>query len=137
MTGTGLQPILRDFFHSRGDVIFAYLFGSVAEDRAGPLSDIDIAVYLDEKGDHFRQRLLVMEELSIRLGTEDFDLIALNEAPIVLKHEIIRSGIVLKENREQRVSFEIDVLREYLDTGYLRGVQRESLKHHFRRGARG
>lgn len=32
-------------------VKFAYLFGSVASGKAGPLSDLDLAVYLDGRLD--------------------------------------------------------------------------------------
>lgn len=128
---------VRKFLESRDDVGFAYLFGSMAENTAGPLSDIDTAVYLKATEDLFRKRLLLMEELGVLLGTEKLDLIVLNEAPIVLKNEIIRNGIILKEERSMRIPFEVEVLREYLDTAYLRSVQRESLKEYFSRGTHG
>lgn len=36
---------LKDYFEARGDVAFAFLFGSQARGKATKLSDIDIAVY--------------------------------------------------------------------------------------------
>ncbi len=42
-----LKRRLKPAFEKFPAVKFAYLFGSVAEGEAGPLSDIDIAVYLD------------------------------------------------------------------------------------------
>jgi len=37
-----------DFLNKQTHVKFAYLFGSVAEGKEGKLSDVDIAVFLDE-----------------------------------------------------------------------------------------
>jgi len=69
-----------------------------------------------------------MESLAKKLGTERFDLVALNHAPVVLKFEVIKNGVILKEDRPGRVMFEINVLREYLDTTYLRHVRYEYVK---------
>ncbi|MFO7952508.1 MAG: nucleotidyltransferase domain-containing protein, partial [Bacillota bacterium] len=42
-----IKSKLLPFFSERKEVLFAYLFGSVAKESAGRISDIDIAVYLD------------------------------------------------------------------------------------------
>jgi uncharacterized protein len=115
-------------------VKFAYLFGSLACGNAGPLSDIDLAVYLDGRLDLFNSRLKIMDALSRAIKTEKFDLIVLNNAPLVLKHEVIRDGILLKDDRSRRVMFESQALREYLDTAYLREVQRGYLREQLKRG---
>jgi predicted nucleotidyltransferase len=41
-------PELKRIFEQRG-VVLAYLFGSQATGRAGPLSDVDFAVLLDQR----------------------------------------------------------------------------------------
>lgn len=115
-------------------VKFAYLFGSVASGTAGPLSDLDLAVYVDGRLDLFNYRLILMEALAKVLKSENFDLIILNKAPIVLKHEIVSNGKILKEDRRRRVPFESGVLREYLDTAYLRDVQFRYLREQMKRG---
>jgi len=126
---------LIDFLEKITIVRFAYLFGSCSTGKQGPLSDLDIAVFLDDEVDFFSCRLILMEELSFELrGERSIDLVVLNEASTVLRYEIIRDGIVLKEDRERRVEFETHVLREYLDTEPLRAVHRAALKQSFRKG---
>jgi len=125
---------LREFFATEGRVKFGYLFGSLAHGNAGPLSDIDVAIFLDGRLDFFTFRLKLMEAMTRVLKTENFDLVVLNKAPVVLAHEVISGGIILKDERPRRVMFESRVLREYLDTAYLRDVQRSYLREQMRRG---
>jgi len=131
---TDKVEIAKAFLIGDRRVKFAYLFGSLSRGNAGPLSDIDLAVYLDGRLDLFNCRLKLMEALSRVLKTEKFDLIVLNNAPVVLKHEVVKDGIVLKDDRSRRVMFESLVLREYLDTAYLREVQRGYLREQIKRG---
>lgn len=42
---------LDEAFARRPAVVFAYLFGGAASGRLTPLSDVDVAVYLDETAD--------------------------------------------------------------------------------------
>jgi predicted nucleotidyltransferase len=42
-------PEAYEYLRADKDILFAYLFGSLARKKAGPLSDVDIAVYLAEK----------------------------------------------------------------------------------------
>lgn len=119
---------IMDCLAADGRVKFAYLFGSVARGTTGPLSDIDIAVYLDGRIDRFNYKLKLMESLARAMKTENFDLVVLNDATPLLGYEIIRSGVVLKENRSKRILFETRVMREYLDTAYLRDVRCQYLK---------
>ena len=45
-------------------VLFAYLFGSQATGRAGPLSDVDVAVYLDDSVDALESKLALVDLVS-------------------------------------------------------------------------
>jgi hypothetical protein len=119
----------KDFLMAESKVKFAYLFGSMANGSIGPLSDLDIAVYLDGRLNSFTTRLHLMEALAKKLGSEQFDLVILNQAPVVLQFEVIKYGKVMKEDKPRRITFETQVLREYLDYGYLRQVQCDALKH--------
>jgi len=119
---------LVDFFASESQVKFAYLFGSRARSAAGPLSDIDLAVYLDGRVNFFTKRLALMEALAKKIRTENFDLVVLNQAPPVLRYEVIKTGIVLKEDKIRRILFETEVLRTYLDTIPMRKIQNQYLK---------
>ena len=75
-----------------------------------------------------------MEALAKVLKTEKIDLVVLNNSPIVLTHEVIKAGIVLKDDRPRRVMFESRALRDYLDTAYLREVQRGYLREQIKSG---
>jgi uncharacterized protein len=127
--------VAKAFLAGERKVKFAYLFGSLASGNSGPLSDLDLAVYLDGRLDPFIYRLKLMEALAKVLKTEHFDLVVLNNAPVVLKHEVIKDGIILKDDRSRRVMFESLALREYLDTAYLREVQRGYLREQIKRGS--
>lgn len=65
------------------NVIFAYLFGSMARREQSRLSDIDIAVYLHEECDYASEKLNIIAHLSEKLGTDRFDLVILNNAPLI------------------------------------------------------
>lgn len=122
------------FFARQPEVKFAYLFGSVANCTQGVLSDVDLAVCLDGRRDLFNCRLLLQDALAKSLHHERFDLVVLNNAPLVLKYEVVKNGIVLKEDRPRRIMFETAVLQEYLDTGYLRSVHYRSMREQLREG---
>ena len=129
METAGLINIAQEFLAGEPAVQFAYLFGSWARGNPGPLSDLDLAVFIDQRRNSFKFRLLLMDKLARALRSEHFDLIILNDAPVVLQYEIISTGKVLKEHRPRRVVFEATVLRDFLDTDKLRSVHREALKH--------
>lgn len=123
--------LIAQFLENDRYIKFAYLFGSQARNQAGPLSDIDLAVYLDNRLDFFNARLRYLDELSRLLKRDRLDLVVLNSASLVLQYEVIRGGKILKENKQRRIPFETRVIREYLDTEPLRAVHRQKLKEHF------
>jgi len=129
-----LQAI-RGLVEAEPGVRFAYLFGSRAGGRPGPLSDYDVAVFVRKGTDLFRFRLAFLEKLGIAAGNAPVDLVILNQAPPVLAHRVLCTGKVIKEARSARVPFETRVLREYLDTEHLRRTQRGYLRKQFGREA--
>jgi predicted nucleotidyltransferase len=119
---------IKDVLARSAEVKFAYIFGSCARGDTGPLSDVDVAVFLDSRVDPFAFRLRLMETLSRALRTEHLDLVILNDASPVLRYEVVREGRVIKEDKAARVEFETRALAEYLDTAHMRNVQRKYLK---------
>lgn len=126
-----LLDIVKDYLGNTSSVKFAYLFGSHAAGNTGPLSDVDLAVYLDNRFDPLTCRLRLLEEISRKLKGQACDLVTLNNASPILQYEVIRNGIVLKEDKSRRVQFETRVLRNYLDAEGLRSVHIKSLKKRF------
>jgi uncharacterized protein len=98
------------------NVLFAYLFGSLARNAATPLSDIDIAVYLREERPDAEDKLAILGVLADYLETDEIDLVVLNSAPLTLQARVIRDRQVLV-NRQPYLkhAFESLVLREYFD----------------------
>ncbi|MFQ6130352.1 MAG: nucleotidyltransferase domain-containing protein [Candidatus Hadarchaeaceae archaeon] len=103
-------------------VELAYLFGSAARGELGKLSDVDVAVYLDESlssEERFKLQLRLMGELASVLQTNRVDLIVMNEAPLPLQFEIIKSNRpILTRPEFDRVEFEHAIMSRYLDRRY-------------------
>ncbi len=115
-------------------VRFAYIFGSHVNGKTTALSDIDLAVFLDNRVDPLYYRLKLLETLTRAAKTEDIDLIVLNTAPPLLKREVIGAATLLKDAREERLLFETVTLREYLDSIHLRQVQRSYIREQLKAG---
>ena len=98
------------------------------------MSDLDFAVSIEGVQDRFAYRLKLMEVLARVLKTEAFDLVDLGDAPLVLRYEVVKGGRLLKDDPSARVAFETATLREFLDTSYLRDVQREAVKEQMAKG---
>lgn len=108
----------------RDHVVAGMLFGSQASGKVGPLSDIDVAVWLDP--DLPREKLAVLRaELALAaveaLGTDEVDVVVLNEAPPLLRHRALRGATRLFDRDPRaRVRLETAALLDYFDTAPLR-----------------
>ena len=111
----------KKIFKKYPQVKLAYLFGSQANGTAGPLSDYDFAVYLDEKdsGKRFDIRLKLMSQLSLLLKTDAVDVVVINdtESPD-LKYDIIKEGKLLLEKAPYKLLVEPKILNEYFDFNF-------------------
>lgn len=108
----------------RDHVVAAMLFGSQASGQAGPLSDVDLAVWLDPHLSR-AQRSALRAELSLAaveaLGTDEVDVVVLNQAPPLLRHRALKGGLRLFERDPRaRVRLETAALLDYFDTAPLR-----------------
>lgn len=76
----------------------AYLFGSCATHTAEPHSDVDVAVYVDRarvRAGVFGYRADLTTYLMAALGTNEIDVVVLNDAPPLLYHRVLRDGVRL------------------------------------------
>ncbi|NJD37544.1 MAG: nucleotidyltransferase domain-containing protein [Geobacter sp.] len=97
-------------------VIFAYLFGGLASGVQKPLSDVDIAVFLDPACVNAETKLDLIGQLTDTLGTDEVDLVILNTAPISLVGRILKQKKLLADNQPfQRHQFESLKMREFFD----------------------
>jgi predicted nucleotidyltransferase len=102
-------------------VRLAWLFGSRVRGTARAESDVDVAVLVDDacaagsgalKDSCFR--LIPLMTRAVR--SDLIDLVILNHAPPLLRHRVIRDGVLLYARADaERVRFVHDTLREYLD----------------------
>jgi len=107
----GLIPILKD----NHKIIFAYIFGSYAKGRAKERSDLDIAVWVKEPVDKL--------ELITALGEavrKEVDVVILNTAPPLLRHQVMRYGkLLFCKDRKELVRFKVWTMKEYEDFRWL------------------
>jgi predicted nucleotidyltransferase len=125
-------PQLRQLFAAHG-VVLAYLFGSQAEGKAGPLSDVDIAVLLGpqvERERWFQTQLDLIGELMSLFHRNDVDVVILNEATPLLAYQVARYGQVIYEDEATRpaVDFAVYAVSRYADTAPLRRLKRRYLE---------
>jgi predicted nucleotidyltransferase len=100
-------------------VRLAFLFGSRAKGHPREESDFDVAVLVDESIAG-TDRGQIIRQLAARLGREVssalLDLVLLNDAPALLRHRVLRDGILLfQRSPEERVRFAIRTIRDYQD----------------------
>ena len=112
---------VKHIFQLYPQIKLGYLFGSHATGKAGPLSDYDFAVYLQENDAQKRLelRLQLMGVLSKELGTDEVDVLILNDIKSPeIKYSIIKEGILLYEQEPYKVLLVPRILNEYFDFMY-------------------
>ncbi|MFQ6128734.1 MAG: nucleotidyltransferase domain-containing protein [Thermoplasmata archaeon] len=125
--------ILKDLLREDDSIEVAYLFGSVARGRSGPLSDIDVAVFLKDslgRRERHEKRLSLVNEISSALKTDEINVVIMNDSPLLLNFNIIRDGKVLKSKEEsRRVLLETRIMSSYLDRKFYDDMHvREGMK---------
>lgn len=102
------------------NVCVVYLFGSYAEGKLSPISDIDIGVLFDpvsraygETGKAYHQLYDIFTDA---FRDRHIDIVFLQKAPLELRFDVITHGKILYESsRGQRQSFEEKTALFYAD----------------------
>lgn len=122
LTAPEIITKLRSYLAERPYIAFGYLFGSRTGKNFTPLSDIDLAVFIDTEKiseDLFELRLKELTALFRSLETDHLDLVFLNETPIDLSYNIIKHGLLIEDrDSHQRIQFVENTVRNYLDRKY-------------------
>ncbi len=132
------RNVLFKFFKNKKEIIFAYCFGSVVKGTDNKMSDLDVAVYLDESkisqsGSFGYQGELMLEMEQVL--QHKVDLVILNKAPLYLAHQIISEGIlVFSRCNRKRTDFHFRTVRDYLDFKPYIKVQNEYLRKRLSEG---
>lgn len=116
-------------------VVSAYLFGSHAAGRAHRESDVDVAVLLDravcpDARRRFESRLQMSAQLAAALGTNDVDLVVLNDAPPTLARAIVVGGrrLFCRDAEADRAFVRTTLLRAADLEPFLRRTRRVKLQ---------
>lgn len=126
---TELLPKLKEELQKDKDILFCYIFGSYGKGKITPLSDVDVAVYLINVKDYFDKKLTLLGKINDILKTDEVDLVILNEAPLTLIHQILKTKKILFSKDElSRISFEVKSQMFYFDAAPLRRRAVERLK---------
>ncbi len=121
-----IKETLSKYFNEKDEIIFAYIFGSLAKKTANKLSDIDIAIFIDEKKineNDFRYgyQAELLTDLMKLLRTKKVDLVILNSAPPLLRHRVIYYGeLIYSAGEKERIRFQVDTINRYMDYKMLR-----------------
>jgi|Deesub1362B_J571_1020462.scaffolds.fasta_scaffold00457_23 hypothetical protein len=115
-------PVLKKELEKEKDVIFAYIFGSYAEGREGPLSDFDIAIFLKNTSKDFFERKIGLNNLVTSiLKTDEVDIVILNEANVEISFNIIKNGFLfISKDEKSRIEYEKKIIKYYMDFEYYR-----------------
>jgi predicted nucleotidyltransferase len=107
-----------------------YLFGSQAKGVSAEGSDFDIAVLFKKEP----AVPLALKEISLftlelnKSFSSKLDIISLNDAPLLLKYEVVAHGKPLYcENETDRINFEVSVIKEYIDEEPIRNLYNQAL----------
>ncbi len=95
-----------------------YVFGSQTRGDAGPMSDYDFAVYLDEidPQKRFEIKLGLIGEFTSILQRNDVDVAVINDAESpFFKYAVIKDGVLIFESKPYKVMAETAIMSEYLD----------------------
>lgn len=91
---------------------FAMLYGSYSRGRATPVSDVDLAVYVDTFDDFLR----IAAEIDAAFPERRVDIVQLKEQPALIYYEILATGTKIDIRDEDFFYAEkLRVMREYLD----------------------
>lgn len=125
-----IAPV-KKYFENKDEIGFAYLFGSAAKNKENRLSDIDIALFINEKEDlpeesAYGYEAGIITDLMDIFKRNDIDVVLLNKAGLFLKYQILRNGrlIFCRKNKDEAY-FRFKVYQEYLDTKRLRNINND------------
>lgn len=114
-----VEAISRD-----SDVSALFSFGSLAEGRLSPLSDLDFAVLISRrlnKRQQSEKHLKLIGVFNSVFRTDEIDLVVLNDASLKFGHRVLKTGRLLHvRNKRELIDFREKVVKLYIDFRFLR-----------------
>lgn len=125
-----MRQAIIGFFEKKQGIVAVYLFGSEAKKKGNKESDVDIAILCESSSvPDFHSKIEIQEALSSRLKKE-VDVVVLNKANPILKHQVLKYGELLLNNNPSLVNtFIVRSLMEYDDIKRVRApIEKNILK---------
>jgi len=130
MDTKALKQDMQEIVKELPAISLVYLFGSRVEGTVGPLSDCDIAIFVEFSAPAETIRSQFQHALETVLHPIPVDVVLLRQAPIELAYAVIAQGVVLYERTiTERVEYEAYVMGRYGDyLPVLREQHRDTLQ---------
>jgi predicted nucleotidyltransferase len=112
---------ITSFLKNYSFIVSAYQYGSTVRGQEGPLSDLDIAILVDEEQapsgvELLRTELLLAYELQKQLDIPQVDLVTINHQRLTMQHAVLRTGkLIYDANPKYRIRFTQMIIQAYLD----------------------
>jgi predicted nucleotidyltransferase len=105
-------------------IICLFVFGSLAQGKLKPLSDLDFAVLLSNqlnRQERFQMHLDLIGILSSLFRTDEIDLVLMNDAPMRFSYNIMKKGkILFCKDKTAFINFHHSITMQYLDFKFFR-----------------
>ena len=113
---SAIKESVRRVIARHHDIILAYLFGSHVHGYIGPMSDIDIAVLLDNADEKDAIHSDLRLSIASAVDQERVDVVFLNRTPVELAYAIIVDGeLIYERDAYTRVEYEAKIMSLYCD----------------------
>lgn len=120
-----IKKKLADYFKNHEEIRFSYIFGSITTKKTNKFSDIDVAIFIDfkrinVKNYRYGYQAEILTDLMQLLGTKSVDLVILNHAKSLLRHQVIYYGkLIYSISEQERINFQVDTINKYMDYKFL------------------
>lgn len=110
-----IKDILKDYPY----IASAYLFGSAATGKVGPLSDIDIAVLLKKEAPQGRFLIHELDYIAYKIEKifkRPVDVIPMNRGGLIFQHNILKTGtLIYDSDPDFRIKYVSYLISAYCD----------------------
>ena len=99
------------------EILFGYLYGSIAKGKARKGSDIDIGIFLkkDFKKNTFYEVDLALE-IEKETNLKNVEIVVLNNKSLRFVNQVLRYGkLIFSRNEKERIKFETFITNKYID----------------------
>jgi len=116
-------------------VILLYLHGAHARGAQGPLSDLDVAVLMEETPRDPQGELDLLAAFQEACGREDVDLVVLNRGGPIIRDRVVRHGrLIYARSERDLVLFETRAIKEALDFQHFSRAYDDAIFQQLREG---